>query len=135
MYVTAHRVVSPTSSVEGINSFLYMHGPYTWQGLPPTDMPESNPGSLVAKQIAVPPPGNRVRSYLDVVAPDEAPWAEVRQSFIRFMAEAQRESFPWKGVEGCCLFRIGLEVGLAAEWRREIAFLFRAAEALRTGRT
>lgn len=120
MYLTAHRVVSPVSLDEGINSFLYLHGPHTWQGVPPTDAPDTNPGALVAKQIVVPPPGNRVRSYLDVVAPDETPWAEVRQSFIRFLAEAQREPFPWTGVDGRCLFRIGLDAGLAAQDRKSV---------------
>jgi hypothetical protein len=133
MYLTAHHVLSPTTLAEGINSFLYLHGPNTWHGLPPAGIPETNPGALVAKQIVVPPPGNRVRSYLDVVAPDEALWAETRESFIRFMAQAQRQPLPWTGMEGCCLFRVGLELQLAEHWQHEIAMLYRAAEALRIG--
>jgi len=131
MYVTAQRVVSPTTSADGINSFIYLHGPYTWHGLPPSGIPEANPGSLVAKQIAVPPPGNRVRSYLDIVAPDETPWAEIRESFFGFVAQAQCQALPWMGLDGRCLFRVGLEMGLANDWQREVARLYRAAEALR----
>jgi hypothetical protein len=133
MYLTAHRVRSPSTLSEGINSFLYLHGPYTWRGLPPAGIPEANPGALAAKRITVRPPGNRVRSFLDVIAPDETPWEEIQDSFNRFIAQAQCQSLPWTGVDGRCLFRVGLELELAGQWSREVAALYQAAGALRIG--
>jgi hypothetical protein len=132
MYVTAHHVVAPTGGAEGINSFCYEHGPGDW-GVPPAEIPDQEPGELAYENISVPPPGNRVRSYLDVVAPDSAPWAEIRQSFLTFVTQVQRRPLPWVGVVGRCLFRIGLEGGLAADWQQEIAELYRAAQAARAG--
>jgi hypothetical protein len=123
MYLTAQHVVAPVSGAEGINAFYYEHGPDDW-GVPPPEIPAN-------ETITVPPPGNRVRSYLDVVAPDSAPWAEIRQSFLTFVTQVQRRPFPWVGVAGRCLFRIGLDLGLASRWQHELADLYRAVEAAR----
>jgi hypothetical protein len=133
MYLTAQRVHSPATGNEGINAFSYVHGPYTWQGLPPQGIPDQNPGELVVETVMVAPPGNRVRSYLDVVAPDETPWTEIRPAFMAFVSDAQRRPFPWVGIVGRCLFRLGMERGLAQRWQREIADLYRAAQAVRGG--
>jgi hypothetical protein len=132
MYLTAQRVRS-SAGAEGINSFFYAHGPNAWQGLPPQGIPDRNPGNLVAQSIVVPPPGNRVRSYLDVVAPDETPWSEIRPAFMAVVSEAQRRPFPWSGASGRVLFRLGMEQALAQLWQREIADLYRAAQAVRVG--
>ena len=134
MYLTAQNVRSP-KGVEGINAFHYSHGAtYAWQGLPPEGIPDKNPGTLVAETINVlPPGGNRVRSYLDVVAPDGTPWSEIRPAFIAFVSEAQRGPFPWIGVSGRVFFRIGIELALAQTWQREIAELYRAVQAVRIG--
>jgi hypothetical protein len=133
MYLTAHHVISPSSQAEGFNSFFYVHGPYVWDAAPPAGIPDNNPGELMATHIEVPPPGNRVRSYLDVVAPDETPWSEIHESFIAFASQAQQQAFPWVGVVGRCLFRINLELGLAQQWHHEIANLYRAAQTVRVG--
>lgn len=60
--------------------------------------------------------------------PDKVPWTEVRACFIAFVSEAQRRDFPWTGVSGRCTFRVGLDLGLAATWQRELALLLRAAQ-------
>jgi hypothetical protein len=85
--------------------------------------------------VTVPQGGNSVRSYLDIIMPDEVTWGEARTSFITFLSEAQRRDFPWEGVSGRCTFRVGLERILAANWQHEIAQLLRAAEEVhrRTG--
>lgn len=67
MYLTAQRVRSGTRT--GINVLLYRHPP----GLPiawadPVIVVEQDPGELVSAQIEVPPGGNAVLSYLDIVA-------------------------------------------------------------------
>ena len=92
MYLVAQRVLAPAGT-EGINAFCYVHGPYVWQGLPPAGIPDQNPGTLAAQTIVIRPPGNRVRSYLDVVAPDETSWSELRPAFMAFVSEARRQPF------------------------------------------
>ncbi|MBI3204057.1 MAG: hypothetical protein HYZ29_21145 [Myxococcales bacterium] len=130
MYLTSHHVVSPSSGQEGVNTFLYLHGPYTWTQ-PPPGIPDQNPGTLSAQSISVRPPGNRVRSYLDIVAPDETRWAEVRSALMEFVGMCQRSPFPWTEQSGKCSFRLGMELGIAGQWQRELAVLYRAAQALR----
>jgi hypothetical protein len=130
MYLTAQHVRS-TAGREGINAFFYQHGPYAWQGLPPQGIPDQNPGALVLQTLAIPPPGNRVRSYLDIVAPDEAGWPEIRPAFMTFVSEAQRGPFPWVGVSGRVFCRVGLEQTLAKQWQRELADLYRAVQTIR----
>ena len=132
MYLTGQHVRASTGA-DGINAFHYSHVGRTWEGLPPHGIPDEDPGALVAQTIVVPPPGNRVRSYLDIVAPDVTPWAEIRPAFMSFVAEAQRRRFPWAGVVGRTYFRAGMEQALAANWQREIADLYRAVQAVRIG--
>lgn len=70
MYATAHRVLSSRNGREGVNAFLHTHGrDFPW----PQDaavLPEMNPGRLEDEIITVRPGGNRVRAYLDILAPD-----------------------------------------------------------------
>ncbi len=133
MYLTAQRVVSPSGQAEGINAFYYSHGPYVWEGLPPAGIPDSNPGVLVYQSVAVRQGGNRVRSYLDVVAPDETNWTEIRQSFVAFVSESQRTALPWVVVRGRSFFRIGMQLGLVQHWQSEMADLYRAVQSVRIG--
>jgi hypothetical protein len=131
MYLTAHHVVSPTTQSEGVNAFLYLHGSMLWDGPPPSGVPDEDPGTLVAQSLSVEPPGNRVRSYLDIVAPDAAHWEEIRQGLMDFVGCSQSAQLPWQGHSGRCLFRLGMDLGLSPNWQRELAILYRAAQALR----
>lgn len=130
MYLTSHHVVAPTTRHEGVNSFLYLHGALTWQN-PPHDVPDRNPGTLVAQSISIRPPGNTVRSYLDIVAPDEARWDEIRVGLMDFVGQSQPNALPWAKASGRCFFRLGMELGLAQSWHKELATLYRASQALR----
>ncbi len=130
MYLTSHHVLAPSSQHEGINSFLYLHGSYTWQE-PPPGIPDQNLGTLAAQSISLRPPGNRIRSYLDIVAPDEARWDEVRIEMMDFVGKSQRNPLPWAGQSGRCYFRLGMELRLAQQWQKELAILYRASQALR----
>jgi len=131
MYLTALHVVDPATGQEGVNAYYYEHR-VTWD-VPPPGIPDQDPGELVAHHLALPTGGNRVRAFLDVVAPDEATWTEIRQSFVTFVSATQLQPFPRKGIVGRCLFRIGLDFGLAAHWHREIAELYREVQAVRVG--
>lgn len=126
MLLTAQHVAKPSTGDEGVNVYSYHHGPYVWHGLPPDGIPDQNPGVLVYQSISVDPPGNRVRSYLDVVAPDGTAWTEIRQAFVTFISRNQRNQLPWIDVVGRCWFRINMDLGLAASWHREVADLYHA---------
>jgi hypothetical protein len=130
MYLTAHHVISPVDRREGINAFLYLHGSYVWEQVP-AGIPDENRGTLVAQSLSIRPPGNRVRSYMDIVAPDEARWEEVRIGLMDVVRSVQLTALPWVGHSGRCYFRIGMEIGLACQWQRELATLYRTAQALR----
>jgi hypothetical protein len=65
-----------------------------------------------------------VRSYLDIVAPDDLKPDELQRRLITFLRRMQRDPFPWEAVEGPCLFRVGMDAELArAGWSREVAAL------------
>jgi hypothetical protein len=132
MYVVAQHVVSPSTREEGVNAFYYQHGARTWSGAPPRSIPDEEPGTLVRQSIVIPPPGNSVRSYLDIIAPDDVTWQEIYQAFFTFVSSVQRHPFPWADSVGRCYFRVGMEVGLVNGWQREIANLYRAARAVGT---
>jgi hypothetical protein len=132
MYLTAHHVVSPAPDHrEGINVFLYLHGPRVWDASELARVPDEGPGRLVAQSISVSPPGNSVRSYLDIAAPDEIRWEDVRVGLMDFTGQHQPRPLPWGGHAGQCYFRLGMELGLAHHWQKELAVLYRAAQALR----
>jgi len=126
MYVTSQWVVA-SGGAEGVNAFYYRHGSLDWSGIPPEGIPQSNPGTLVNETVAVPPPGNRVRAYLDVAAPDGTPWPEVQQNLVAFVADIQSEQLPWEGIRGRCYFRIEFGHDLASSWQQVLGDLINAA--------
>jgi len=128
MYLASQHVHAPSTPHDGVNTFLYSHGACTWE-VPP--LPDEDPGILVAQSISIRPPGNRVRSYLDIVAPDAARWDEVRIGLMEFVGRSQRDALPWNGRSGRCYFRLGMELGLARQWHKELALLYRSSQALR----
>ncbi len=69
MYVTAHRLASRFDE-EGTNAFLHLHGAQLAWPDDPGRLIETNPGELEERMTEIAPGGNRVLSFLDVVAPD-----------------------------------------------------------------
>jgi len=128
MYLAAHRVVSPVTGAEGINAFAYGHGPYVWRGAPPFT-PEENPGTLFESSIEpqVAPPGNRVRSYLDLLTPDETPRITVERALQHLVGSPPPAGLPAMAVVGPCWFRFSMEERLAPTWREELVALFARA--------
>ncbi len=122
MYVTAQRVVSSARPDgrrdEGINAFYHLHGSFEWDDQPPPRfMPESDPGVPTDSHVEVRPPGNRVRSYLDIVAPDATPLTDIMQAVAAVPTPTQ---LPVKWLRGPVFCRLGVELGLASSWRREL---------------
>ena len=128
MYVTAQHVLAPASQREGVNAFLYLHGDIPW-GEPPA--PEDDPGELHSKLVSVDPPGNRVRSFLDIVAPDTMSPTRIRESFAQFLEASQGAPLPWSMRIGHCLIRFGVEGALEPTWQDELADLFAMTETIR----
>ncbi len=121
MYLTAHRVVSPSTGEQGINAFYRLHGD-EWRGL--DEDPESVPSRLVRSRRLVTTKGNRIRSYLDVIAPDASSPGEVLSSFHEFLGAPSPSAFPCDTVLRGVRFRVGVERSLAASWRAEAQRLF-----------
>ena len=100
MYITAQRVATLENTEGCINTYLYLHGPESWDECP---IPEENPGALERKLITLDPNQNLIVSYLDLVFPDDAqfPWLSAEQpykqwvkgkhSMQRFVYDAQIE--------------------------------------------
>ncbi len=128
MLLTAQRV-RRFSGEEGINAFCSLHGPYHWFGAPPpgSGIPDQNPGERVNSIVTVPPGGNRVRSYLDIIAPDETPTAEIVAAIPQFVTAVAQLPVPWEATVGRCTFRFGLELGMQGNAAAELQDLLAAA--------
>jgi hypothetical protein len=126
MRLTAQRVRASTGG-EGINAFCRLHGPYEWT-VPPEELSD---GELVNQSISIPPGGNRVRSYLDVIVPDEIPTQEIRNAVVPFIDRSRGRPLPWARTIGRCTFRFGVEQGLHSSWPEEFRQLLLAALAVR----
>ena len=74
-YLTAQKVVSPATGQTGINSFRYAKAAVrSFELLQTADV-----GELEAQHLEVPPGGNDILCYLDVLAPDTAEPAAINQ--------------------------------------------------------
>jgi hypothetical protein len=130
VYLTAQHVLSPVTQREGVNAFLYLHEGQAWEQLALADVPDQNPGTLLAQSISVAPPGNRVRSYLDIVAPDGVRWEDVHVGLMEVVGRCQSGPLPWASQSKSGYFRLGMDLGLSSRWQKELAVLYRSAQAL-----
>jgi len=134
MRLLAQRVVNigtQTPRATGVNAFCYLHPGRIWLDAPPAAL---GPGQLVNQIIEVEPNGNRVRSYLEVVAPDDTPNPHIVnavQSGTAFLAEAGRRA-PWQLTHGEIRFEFNAEAVLAAHWQVELRLLLGYIIAVRT---
>jgi hypothetical protein len=111
MYVTAHLVRSKEDE-EGINAFLHLHGrEFPW----PDDasrLADSEPGKTVRSRIDLRPGGNRVRAYLDVLAPDETDRSELDRALTELSRDLGERKNPTVFTQGAATIRFGVELGL-----------------------
>jgi hypothetical protein len=127
MHLIAQRVQS-SQGQEGINAFCYLHGPIGWSEGPPPDLP---PGKLANSRMEVPPPGNRIRSFLEVRTPDVTPSRQVLRAVIDSIDPFQNKSFPLDVLSGDVSFQFDLDLALAPAWRQELEFLLHHALSVR----
>jgi hypothetical protein len=90
---------------------------------------DTDPGPLQHKLVELEPGGNRVRSFLDAVVPDQSTRFQVQA--ILDILEHQREpaAFPVVLRFGTTAVRIHMDAPLAAVWRDEISALVEVARA------
>jgi len=130
MYLTAHRPIGPPNDLLGINTYLYTHG-VVWPGHPPPKTPD--PVYARGHEAAPRVEGNlrRLRSYLDIVGPDDAGLDEVRQAIAHLHRVVTSGIHgPWTHVCGRCSVEFGLEAALAGVWHAELHWLWGDAEQL-----
>ncbi len=120
MYVCAQRVFSATKG-RGVNVYRYLHGPMWSYGDALPDFDEM-PGELVWQDLQVPPPGNRILSYLDVVSADSMPLAEVRAQLGSLKQSVPRHDNPTIYRMGRLSVRFGLG-DARIPWTMELAAL------------
>ncbi len=119
MYLTAHNLRSPEGKL-GINAFLHLHGEHippgvSWEDPDPILIAEQYPGSLVNQSYDLPPPGNDVLSYLDIVAEDSTEKGQVSKALDEFAKNIASGNWPDKTV----INRIGIRFSMQ---RRSIGF-------------
>lgn len=71
MYLTAQHIQSPAGEEE-VHVYLHLHGSDAAALNDPLSVPQRNPGRLVPDHLVkrIPPGGNSVLSYLDIIAED-----------------------------------------------------------------
>lgn len=139
MYVSACRVTSPRGQT-GINAFLHLHGSvFVWPD-DPSRLPETNPGvELWNNGPAVPVGGNRVHSYLDILAADDTPADEIEQAltglWLHLVADDLGSSAPHGQLPNPLVFRrdrvllrFGVEPAAWPDRASEMADLRRAVD-------
>lgn len=121
MYLTAHRVVSSSSGIEGVNTFYHVHGKGWTDG---DSDPEAAPGQLARVNRALTVSGNRIRSHLDLTARDITGPGTLIADFQSFVLGSSPKRFPCKFRGSVARIRVGVERSLAASWRAEAQRLF-----------
>lgn len=115
MYATAHLVRS-ASGEEAVHAFYHRHGDVEWPD-DVVDWPESNPGQLVAQHAILPVGGNPVHAFLDVLAPDETPWAQVEAALESLRLEVGAVEEPVVLLAGAVTVRFGSDLGAGPKVR------------------
>src|SRR4051812_742503 len=111
MYITAHLVKSRDQR-EGINAFLHIHGAkFQWPD-DASSLPDTTPGRTALHRTDLPPGGNDVRAYLDILAPDETPRAEIDRALHVFSHDLRERRNPTVFNHGVVTIRFGVELGL-----------------------
>jgi hypothetical protein len=134
MYIASMRVRSPEPGEKtGINAYLHSHGStFAWPEKP-WELPENNPGEQVEQLIEVEPGGNRVSSYLDILAPDGTTHDQWEQAITSLFLELMVEENDWGSripipnpvvyAMGGVTLRFGVEFASFMERRAELEVL------------
>ncbi len=131
MLLVAHHVAR-ADGVTGINAWYYTHvGRRYGQKGPSAELPQVQ---LIAERHTVHPPfGNRLRSYLQIEAPNGTSENDYESAFVAFLGlVAAVNQFPVEARVGQVRLRCGIaEPSLAMEWQRELWVLLDALKAVK----
>jgi hypothetical protein len=121
MFLVVQHVV--TADQDGINAYCHEHGlREDWQWEPPPGVPDQDTGTVVDDLTRVTVQGlGRVRSYLDIAAPDGTP-ASMLSRVHDLVAAVLRSGgqFPLVVVSGPLFVRFEVEEALRYDWRAEL---------------
>jgi hypothetical protein len=128
MYLTAHRPVGPPGDILGINAYLYRHGTQ-WSGFPPDELPDLDFVRGHENAPRAPNDPRRLRSYLDLLGPDDASVPEMRRAVAHLHGVITSVHGPrWSHLCGRCRIEFALEGALANVWHAELHWLWGEAE-------
>lgn len=126
MYITAHLVKS-IDQREGINAFLHVHGTsFAWPD-DASSLPETTPGETALHHTDLPPGGNQVRAYLDILAPDRTPRGAIAQGLTALSHDLRERRNPTVFRQGVVTIRFGVEPGLEGLRAQQLEMLTRPA--------
>jgi hypothetical protein len=134
MYLTAQKVVSQDEK-EGINAFFHLHRtvklPKPLSKLDVISVAESNTGELVEDKCDINPGGNRVKSYLDIVASDTIDEKSINEALDAFRKKISQDKMgPIVDIVGVIGLRFGAEIKLYQTLTREYLALRKKAMSL-----
>lgn len=126
MYLTAQRVSRVMApSIQSVNAFCYRHPGVL---VPPFPfVPDQHPGEYVFGPVQIEPAGNRVMSYLDIIAADHTSHAALAARFAVGLGLAPQE-FPFVFGLNTSWFRFDADATRRADWRYEIRRLYESAD-------
>ena len=135
MYVTVHRVrTNPQGgrSVTGFNAFVHLHGAEPVPTVLDPDGVAEASGTLARKSIEIPPGGNFVDSYLDIVAPDDTSAEAMAAVLEEYRNELPRDEREFRGTssKGAIAIRLVISRRVPASARSEFDRLRKRAVAL-----
>lgn len=136
MYLTAHRAQEPNSKQTAIHVFVHLHEDDAIFGSGMTDeallkrVTEAEPGRLVDRDLTLPAGGNTVLSFVDVVAPDNTPQAEILNALSGYRACVGAEPPRRHERFGSVLVSFGAVFGLQGAELREYDNLREGLEAV-----
>lgn len=118
MILSAQRVRAH-SGAQGINCYHYVHGKQI------VDSPVEfycRKATLLWQHRPLPHAGNRVRSWIDVAAPDEYGWKEISGAFDALLAlPVMPHAF--SPADSAVAFTLDMDVALRPHWRQELLSL------------
>ena len=89
MYITAHRVTNDSDGTTGVNCFYHLHNGVlgvsdSWGGTEVDKIANQTPGNLIHRQTEIPPGGNSVLSYVEVICEDDTPPSAIESALESF---------------------------------------------------
>jgi hypothetical protein len=134
MYLTAQKVVSQDGQI-GINAFYHLHRAGKQPKLSNlseiVSVAENDTGKLIADKCDIKPGGNRVKSFLDIVASDKIDEKSINTALEKFRDKIAEENIgPIVQIIGGVGLRFSAEIKLFKSFENEYVALKERAMSL-----